>query len=447
MTDTLPDIPRLYTALAEWASCLVYILVVHQGSRGFRLFLKAALALALQCAIQIFAGSLPLFFWIPGMALAVCGMYLFIFISADLSVRDAGYGCARAFILAEFSASLEWQLYCYFLNVGTNRITLIGIGFMILVYALVFIAMYAVENRQKQKYGRFYASPREIWSAAGIALAVFVISNISFVTSNTPFSSRLIRELFYIRTLVDFCGLAILYAYQEQHREMRLNYELKAMQNILHHQYEQYRQSEESIAFINRKYHDLKHQVSVIRAETDPEKRGSYLTEIEKGLDMYGAQYKTGNTALDTIFMAKGLLCAKQHIAFTCVADGALLDFMEVMDICTIFGNALDNAIEAVIKLHDPEKRLIRLALYAQNNFVMIRFENYYEGEIKIEEGLPQGSKPGLLAGLPETTKGDTGYHGFGLKSIRHTVEKYHGTITIHTENDWFVLRVLVPIP
>jgi sensor histidine kinase regulating citrate/malate metabolism len=189
----------------------------------------------------------------------------------------------------------------------------------------------------------------------------------------------------------------------------------------------------------------LKHQVSVIRAETDPEKRSSYLTEIEKGMDMYGAQHKTGNTALDTILMTKNLVCAKQNIVFTCVADGALLDFMEVMDICTIFGNALDNAIEAVMKLHDPEKRLIRLALYAQNNFVMIRFENYYESEIKIEEGLPRGGKPGLLAGLPETTKGDTGYHGFGLKSIRHTVEKYHGTITIHTENDWFVLRVLVP--
>jgi hypothetical protein len=453
MTDMLPDIPRLYTALAEWASCLVYIFIAHRGAYRFRFFAGAALALVLQCAIQLFAGFLPLFFWIPGMALAAGGMYLFIFFAAGLSAYNAGYYCARAFILAEFAASLEWQLYCYFFSAGTSDITLTGAGFMLPVYALVFIVIYVIEARQKQKYGRFYASLKEIWSAAGIALAVFAISNISFITSNTPFSSRLIRELFYIRTLVDFCGLAILHAYQEQHRELRLNYELKAVQNILHRQYEQFRQSEESIAFINRKYHDLKHQVSVIRAETDPEKRSSYLSEIEKGIDIYEAQYKTGNTVLDTILMTKSLLCAKQHITLTCVANGAVLDFMNVMDVCTIFGNALDNAIEAVMKLQDPQKRLIRLALYAQNNFVMICFENCYDSALKAEGGLSRNPKSALLAALPsdlppgwpETTKDDTGYHGFGLKSIRYTAEKYNGTITIHTENDWFILRVLVP--
>jgi hypothetical protein len=434
--ETLPDIPRLYTALAEWASCLIYILIAHRGAYGFRFFFGAALSLALQCAIQLFAGFMPLFFWIPGMALAVCGMYLFIFFAAGVSAHNAGYYCARAFILAEFAASLEWQLYCYFFGAGTSGTSPAGLGCMLAVYALVFIAIYGIEARQKQKYGRFFASPREIWSAAGIALAAFAISNISFVTSNTPFSSRLIRELFYIRTLVDFCGLAILHAYQEQHRELRLNYELKAMQNILHRQYEQYQQSEESIAFINRKYHDLKHQVAVLRAETDPERRSSYLSEIEDGLDVYGARYKTGNTALDTILTAKSLLCAKQHVTLTCVANGTLLDFMDVMDVCTIFGNALDNAIEAVMKLRDPQKRLVRLALYAQNNFVMICFENYYENELKAGE-----------AGWPETTKDDTGYHGFGLKSIRYTAEKYNGTVTIHTENGWFVLRALIPGP
>ena len=73
-------------------------------------------------------------------------------------------------------------------------------------------------------------------------------------------------------------------------------------------------------------------------------------------------------------------------VQITCVADGALLNFMHVMDICTIFGNALDNALESVIMLTDPQKRLIHVTVSAQRSFVSIQVLNYCEQEIKKEE-------------------------------------------------------------
>lgn len=51
------------------------------------------------------------------------------------------------------------------------------------------------------------------------------------------------------------------------------------------------------------------------------------------------------------------------------VADGTLLDFMDIMDICSIFGNALDNAIECELKIADKEKRLIHVTVSQQKNF------------------------------------------------------------------------------
>ena len=64
----------------------------------------------------------------------------------------------------------------------------------------------------------------------------------------------------------------------------------------------------------------------------------------------------------------------------------------------------------------------------------MIRIENYYLGA------------PVTEAHLPKTTKGDKTRHGYGLKSVRYIVEKYDGSMTIRTENNWFVVRVLIPI-
>ena len=103
------------------------------------------------------------------------------------------------------------------------------------------------------------------------------------------------------------------------------------------------------------------------------------------------------------------------------------------MDVSNLFGNALDNAIESVDKIADPERRLIHLSVARQKGFAAIRIENCYDGELHFANG------------LPITTKKDVGYHGFGVKSIQNTAAKYGGTATITTHDGWFELRVLIP--
>lgn len=206
----------------------------------------------------------------------------------------------------------------------------------------------------------------------------------------------------------------------------------------MEHQYEQYQLSKGNIEILNCKYHDLKHQIAAIRAESDAGKREGYLKEMETGLGLYEAQNRTGNSVLDTILTGKSMYCVQHNINFTCVADGSLLNFMNVMDICAVFGNALDNAIESAEKVEDIAKRIIRAAVYQENQFVIIRFENYYESEFCTE-------KMGGIK-IPQTTKKEKEYHGFGIKSIRSSAEKYGGTMTILTEDHWFYLRLLIPL-
>lgn len=78
-----------------------------------------------------------------------------------------------------------------------------------------------------------------------IALCAFFVSNLSFVYSNTPFSSSLVPEIYNIRTLVDLAGLVILCAYHLQRQQLHTRRELDAIQNILQTQYAQYQQSKE----------------------------------------------------------------------------------------------------------------------------------------------------------------------------------------------------------
>jgi len=130
-------------------------------------------------------------------------------------------------------------------------------------------------------------------------------------------------------------------------------------------------------------------------------------------------QAVTGQPVLDTLLTAKSLYCQQYHITMTCVADGHLLDFLETGEICTIVGTALDNATESVETEPDHEKRLIRVAVYAQNGFVMLRFENYCAQEVELgadglaalieSSGLRRRQKKALLElaesrGLPKDT-------------------------------------------
>ncbi len=138
---------------------------------------------------------------------------------------------------------------------------------------------------------------------------------------------------------------------------------------------------------------------------------------------------------LDVILTTKERTCADRGITFTAVADGSLLSGMSSMDIASLFGNALDNAIEATSKLPKREQRLIKLALYEQNRFIVIRVENYYDSRLKKDA---EGN-------LRTTKRDDQHRHGFGVKSIRHIAQQYGGEVTIRTEDHWFVLTALIP--
>ncbi|MDO4340791.1 MAG: GHKL domain-containing protein [Eubacteriales bacterium] len=428
------DIPRTYTAIAEWISCVIYLLMVEKRFSKNKTFALSLAALMVQILWLVLTKNLPIFFWIPAMMVAVGSMYLYLYICGRFTVRQAGYCCAMAFLTAEFAASLEWQLHTYLMSAGMN-FWWMKLLLLMVIYTIVFVGSYFLERSLFTGEFLTQLSGKESLSAVGIVIVIFIFSNMSFVLTDSPFTSRIRSDIFNIRTLVDLCGIAVIYAFQSKICEYIAEKEVTAIQSMLKNQYDQYRSYQDSMEIIRIQYHDLKHHIAGLRAETDVEKRKEWLDTMEKELDENELVGRTGNKVLDVILGAKLLMAKKKEIRITCVADGTLLDFMHVTDICTIFGNALDNAMESVILLEDAEKRLIHVSVSALKNFVFIKISNYCEQELR-------RGKDGTLF----TTKPDEKNHGLGLKSIRYSVEKYKGSVTIDKKNNWFELRILIPV-
>lgn len=428
----LPDIPRFYTALAEWAACMTFIFVLKRRITGWKLAVISGMQLLIQSVFLVYTQNIWLWLWLPCMIAAVLLMIGFLYLCLKGSWCDAVYCGLFSFIIAEFAASLEWQLYLFF---WTQEEKVVSYLVLLITYGIIYTAIWWLLKRQRTPDGMLYMKVRELWSVVIIAISVFAMSNLGFLQITTPFSSQYGDAVSIIRTMIDFAGVAMMFAFHVLRNENRARRELDMMQDVLRNQYLQYQQSKESIDLINYKYHDLKHQIEILRREQDPEKRNAFLNQMEEEIHQYEVQNKTGNQVVDIILTSKNMVCEQYNISMNCVADGMLLGFMDTMDICSILGNALDNAIEYERQVKDPEKRLIHVAIFAQKNFVILRFENYFEGRLELKEGIPVTTK----------TKRKE-FHGFGIRSIKYVVGKYDGAVSISQNENWFELRVLIPV-
>ena len=370
---------------------------------------------------------------IPSMMVIVGLLLGYIYICNDFSFREAGFYCVKAFINGEFAASMCWQIYYYLRYVRGMHGEHWRWVELVLVYAVIFAILTLIELNLKKDLEELHITRRELLVVIIIAASVFAMSNLSYLDQNGLFSGSFVMDIFIIRTLVDLSGIAVLYAYHIQVKEVQIRFEKDALHNIMEMQYKNYQLSKENIDMVNQKYHDLKHQINILKAQSYTGKSTSYLEKMEREIRVYETQNKTGNQILDAVLTNKAMICQNKEIELKFIVDGEALSFMDDMDVSALFGNMLDNAIESAEKQQEKQKRLIWLYVTREKQFVRIRTENYCDEKIHFKNG------------MPVTTKKDRQLHGYGMKSIKSTVEKYHGSVVAAQENNWFELKILLP--
>lgn len=427
------NIPRFYTAIAECMSCFLYChLLPHNLSWGKRI-VSSSLFFVIQSLLLIFTEGIYIYFWLPVMICAVVLMFLFMSSHAECSKKVIFYSVLKAFLIAEFIASFEWQISVYINSfVELNLIT--NYTFMFIIYLTILIFIYRLEMKHIKEGAVYDVTSKELISVSLIVLGTFTFSNLSYLAPNTPFSGYSTSEIFNIRTLIDLGGLAILFAYQYRIYELQMEKGLYAVEQAFKAQYNYYKNYSENLEMMNIKYHDIKHQIEGLKGENSAEKKEQWIRSIEEELEDFRPNYETGNYILDTILSSKLIKCKKLNIKFTCVVNGELLKFLHILDLCNIFGNALDNAIEGAALVDSTQNRMIHLKVFSKCGFVYISLENSAPHKITMKNG------------YPVTTKEDRKNHGFGVKSIMHTIKKYHGEILFSSEEDMFSAQMIFPI-
>ena len=430
----LLDTPRLFTAIAEWLAVFVYFNIYKRRLTGVSYIASCIVSFLCLAVFHFVAGILPLWFWIPNMVLAVILMYIALYMVLDIKRLDCGILTAHAFVLAEFAASLYRQLYVWFTYLVDRDEFVYSFLTMLIIYGLTYQIYYHVERGNFSPDMPINASWSEFLAVAATGIGAFIMGNISFVSSKTPFSAS--DSMLYVRTLVDFGGMLMLMTQMGRRNELAIKNENDAINQLFQKQYEQYKLAIDNSELLRREMHDMKHYLAALKGEEDPGKREEVLADMEQAIAIQESFMNTGNQVLDVILTTKSLQCEKQHIMLNAMIDGDILSGIHVKDLCSLFGNILDNAIEATQQVQEMDKRIISLSCRQKNQFIIIECENYSD------------NPPDQVSSraLPQTTKGDNVRHGFGLKSIQKVAEKYGGAMTIRVESGWFKLKVLLAI-
>lgn len=308
-----------------------------------------------------------------------------------------------------------------------NWLTVAGyFSVYLVIYAAIYVAAYFMFATKMDKYDDL---PKRtvIPLVAFIVLSDVIVS--SLITYLVPRENNFVALLLLHLYNVAACVLAVVLLF-ELPRRKRLEKDYAVTSSLLRRSEEKYNLSKETVEQINIKCHDMRHSLRRLAARSNVAEDAA--KEMEELIGIYEADWHTSNEALNIVLMEKSLICRKQRITMSCIADGASLSFMTDSDIYSLFDNLFDNAIEAASRL--PEgKRSIGVSVKKVGDLVVINMYNGYEGELVYEDGLPQ------------TTKADRSSHGYGMKSMRYVAERYGGELTINAEGGIFDIDIVIP--
>lgn len=225
------------------------------------------------------------------------------------------------------------------------------------------------------------------------------------------------------------CCIIVLLLASKSIVENELLQEVEYLKYFIRQSERQYQISKDNIELINIKCHDIKYKLDALTAQGSMTSEA--LKDLRDSISIYDCKTETGNQLLNVLITEKSLYCEQNGINLSCMADGKKLDFMEAGDLYCLFGNLIDNALEAVKEIEEKERRIINLLVKTKDNLILVQEENYFNGTRMFEDG------------LPVTTKDDKNSHGFGMRSLRMIVKKYGGELTTSVEGNVFHLNII----
>lgn len=304
---------------------------------------------------------------------------------------------------------LKWQIYVF--------VILLKVLYAVIVYRLLKNFKYAIQAKD----------------VAVLSISFLLVFTVSFASTygylNLGESNTLILDLI---TSVLGVVFIVQFLYSRNVSFLREQEQRGKMQIAqLQQQYAYYQEKMKDAERVRSIYHDLKNHLLIMESRQNTAETRQMAEMLRSQIADYEDYVHTGNEFLDIILKDKAAKAREKQIDFSALVDFKGMDFIEPLDISTIFGNAIDNAMEASEPLPE-DRRLVTVKAERVRDMLIVTVEN---------NTLP-GTQP-----AEGTTKKDRFVHGFGIPNIKKAVEKYDGQCSFRQEDGTYLLKILIPIP
>lgn len=200
-----------------------------------------------------------------------------------------------------------------------------------------------------------------------------------------------------------------------------------------------YQMMEQQYSQAERLRHDLKNHVLALRGlweERAWDKLGDYLKRMEDSAQFGANEEATGNRAVDALLFQKRKMAEDRQIVWECDVQIPKQCCISEFDLCVLFGNILDNAVEACMRLQQGEREAGRPFINVQARTVKKCFL------LEVRNSMCDAEKYGNRFVEKENPQG----HGIGLLNVGDVVRGYDGVMNTEIQNGVFAISVLLPI-
>lgn len=275
------------------------------------------------------------------------------------------------------------------------------------------------------------------WPVVVLPMLVELYFKWSLISPGEGTYARPVDTVFYsLCATLGMLALVILFERNIAAQERRSRMQMEQMQ--LRYEMQNAKRAMQTNTDIRRLYHDMKNHLLALQTMVGKsEEAAGYLAELCSQFSEYETSLNTGSSVIDALLAEKMERARLDGIRFNVCADLSPFQFMSSVDLVTVFGNAVDNAVEALQMLPEGQERIVYVKTARYANMNVLRFSNQFAGELQLEEGRLR------------TAKENPELHGIGLSSIRKVVRRYGGNAETQfdNENGWFRLILMIPDP
>ncbi len=314
---------------------------------------------------------------------------------------------------------------------------LIGRLIIILSRLILFVGLIILSRISTKKNNSVTADMSDKEWIQFLIFPIFTICAVMLMTSSVikSYHSDIIAIYYIIAIGLIVLNLVVFHLISEILENSRNMKEAEALRQQSIGQLELYNSMRENYNIQRQRTHEYKNQIvcmDMLMKKKDYSKLEDYIGNISDGLDAQLDMVDTNNDVVNAIFNAKYYEAIKNDVLVVLKINDLSDIKISDNDIVTILSNLLDNAIEAA-KQCDIGKRIVKIKMLYEDAVLSIAVSNSYKAEPVLTED-----------GYIRTTKKDREEHGWGMRNVVATLEKYNAEYIIDYKNGEFVFSIIM---